>query len=127
MERGIRRLVLLRLDADASEQDVARLRRAMEDAPQETPGMVVSIMAANTMGSAWFDGVTPVMGPPRWTHLWEQGFSGLDELDSYRAGDSTLAQAERVGWAEWSGGVVNRSAELFYDVTRAPDQKRTAG
>ena len=127
MERGIRRLVLLRLDAAASESDVARLHRAMEDAPQQSPGMVVSIMAANTMGSAWFDGVTPIMGPPRWTHLWEQGFTGLDRLDAYRAGDSALARAERAGLPEWSGGIVKRSAELFYDVTRPPGHEHSAG
>ncbi len=82
--------------------------------------MVVSVMAANTMGSAWFDGVTPVMGPPRWTHVWEQGFVDLDALDAYRHGDSTLADVERAGWEGWMGGIVKRCAELFYEVTTTP-------
>jgi hypothetical protein len=82
--------------------------------------MSVSIMAANSMGSAWFDGVTPVMGPPRWTHLWEQGFSSLAALDSYRHGDSALAAVERGGWDRWMDGIVKRSAELFYEVSADP-------
>ena len=72
--------------------------RPWSGAPDDVPDMVVSVMAANTMGSAWFDGVTPVMGPPRWTHLWEQGFSSLDALEAYRHGDSTMAAVERAGW-----------------------------
>ena len=95
--------------------------RTLEEAPDESPDMVVSIMAANSMGSAWFDGVTPVMGPPRWTHLWEQGFPSLDALDAYRHGDSTLAAVERAGLGPGgSGGIVKRSAELFYEVSHGP-------
>jgi hypothetical protein len=121
MSAGVRRLVLLRLDAGASETDVARLAETLEQAATDVPDMTVSIMAANSMGSAWFDGVTPVMGPPRWTHVWEQGFANLDALDSYRHGDSTVAEVERGGWDRWMGGVVKRSAELFYEVSRVPD------
>jgi hypothetical protein len=117
MRSGVRRLVLLRLDTGASEGDVARLRETLEQAREEVPDMAVSVMAANSMGAAWFDGVTPVMGPPRWTHLWEQGFSSLDALDSYRRGDSTAAGAERAGWDRSSGGIVKRWAELFYEVS----------
>jgi hypothetical protein len=119
MRGGVRRLVLLRLDPGASETDVARLRRALGGAPQDAPDMVVSVMAANTMGAAWFDGVTPITGPPRWTHLWEQGFSSLHGLDSYRHGASTMADVERVGWEQWMDGIVTRSAELFYAVNAA--------
>jgi hypothetical protein len=95
------------------------LRQALEEARHDTPDMAVSVFAANTMGAAWFDGVTPVMGPPRWTHLWEQGFPSLDALDTYRHGDSTMAEVERAGWGAWMGGIVTRSAELFYEVTTA--------
>jgi hypothetical protein len=120
MGAGVRRIVLLRLDAGAAEADVARLRATLEEARDEVPDMVVSVMAANTMGSAWFDGVTPVMGPPRWTHLWEQGFSTPDALDAYRRGDSTAAAIERGGWDRWMDGVVTRWAELFYEVSADP-------
>jgi hypothetical protein len=112
MDTGLRRIVLLRLEADASAADVARVGRTLEDTRHAAVDMAVSVFAANTMGAAWFDGVTPVMGPPRWTHLWEQGFPSLDALDAYRHGESTMAGVERAGWAEWMGGIVTRSAEL---------------
>jgi len=117
MRGGTRRLVLLRIDTKASGADVARLRDELERAPADAPGMVVSVMAANTMGAAWFDGVTPVMGPPRWTHVWEQGFATRDALDSYRQGASTMAGVERAGWDRGTGGIVTRSAELFYELS----------
>ncbi len=126
MRGGVRRLVLLRLDTGARDQDVARLAGALERAPGETPDMVVSVMAANTMGSAWFDGVTPVMGPPRWTHLWEQGFPSRDALHSYRHGDSVLAAVERAGWDGFMDGIVKRSAEVFY-VVRSSDPEEAHG
>jgi Stress responsive A/B Barrel Domain len=116
MSSGIRRLVLLRLDPAASERDVVQLHELLEGARQVVPDMVVSIGAANTMGAAWFDGVTPVMGPPRWTHLWEQGFTSRDALDAYRQGDSALAAVERAGWEGFMGDIITRSAELFYGV-----------
>jgi hypothetical protein len=116
MPGGVRRLVLLRLDAQASPQDLARLRDALEGAPEHVPDMVVSVMSANTMGSAWFDGVTPITGPPKWTHLWEQGFASLDALESYRRGDSPAAEVERSGWGGSIGAIVKRSAELFYEL-----------
>lgn len=116
MRGGVRRLVLLRVGTGASEAEVSKLREALEGAPEDVPDMVVSIMAANTMGSAWFDGVTPIMGPPRWTHLWEQGFPSLDALESYRHGVSATAGIERAGWERGTRGVVSRAAELFYEV-----------
>jgi len=123
MRSGIRRLVLLRLEAGVPEAEVQRLGQALERVRPDAPGMVVSVFAPNTMGAAWFDGVTPVMGPPRWTHIWEQGFSSVDALDAYRHGGSALADVERVGWDEWMGGIVKRSAELFYAMTTTAAQE----
>ena len=117
MEGGVRRLVLLRLHAGAPSQEIDRLRDALQGATADVPEMVVSVMAANTMGSAWFDGVTTITGPPKWTHVWEQGFRSLDALESYRRGDSPLARSERSGWEGSIGGIVKRSAELFYELT----------
>jgi hypothetical protein len=117
MTSGIRRLVLLRLEAGASTKDLARLGEALRRAPEGAPELVLSVTGANTMGPAWFDGVTPITGPPRWTHLWEQGFASRDALDSYRHGDSTMAAVERASWSGWMGGIVRRSVELFYDVS----------
>lgn len=117
MPGGVRRLVLLRLEGQSSPEDVGRLRDALERAPEDAPEMVVSVMAANTMGAAWFDGVTPITGPPRWTHVWEQGFSDLDALESYRRGDSRTAAIERSGWQRDGGGIVKRSVDLYYEMT----------
>jgi len=119
MTSGVRRLVLLRLEAGASAKDVARLGEALRRAPEDAPEMDLSVTGANTMGPAWFDGVTPITGPPRWTHLWEQGFPSRDALDSYRRGDSTMAAAERASWSGWMGGIVRRSVEFFYEVRPA--------
>jgi len=116
MTGGVRRLVLLRLDTGAGEDALSEMQGLLEETARHVPGMTVSVLGANSMGSAWFDGVTPVMGPPRWTHVWEQGFVDLDALDAYRRGDSTVADVERAGWEGWMGGIVKRSAELFYEV-----------
>ncbi len=120
MGSGVRRLVLLRLDTGSSEIDVSSLCDSLQRVPHDVPGMDVSVVAANTMGRAWFDGVTPITGPTRWTHVWEQGFSGRDALDSYRHGDSTMAEIERAGWEGWMNGIVKRSVELFYEVAVSP-------
>jgi len=120
MGTGTRRLVLLRLEADASQRDLVRLSAALGGVSRDVPGMVVSVLAANTMGRAWFDGVTPVTGPPKWTHLWEQGFSDRGALDSYRRGASTMAAVEGAAWKGFMDGIVKRSAELFYEVTTDP-------
>jgi hypothetical protein len=117
MSGGVRRVVLLRIRAQSSPEDVARLRHALEHAPGDAPDMVVSVVGANTMGPAWFDGVTPITGPPRWTHVWEQGFPDLHALESYRRGDSPMAEVERSGWEHCTGGIVTRSVELFYELT----------
>jgi hypothetical protein len=127
MPGGVRRLVLLRLAANASPQEVARLRDALERAPEDAPEMVVSVMGANTLGPAWFDGVTPITGPPRWTHLWEQGFSDFDALESYRSGDSRTAEIERSGWERDVGGIVKRSVELFYEMTQSTQGTQSRG
>ena len=71
---GIRRLVLLRVDRGASAADVSGLTDRIERARAEAAGVILSVVGANTLGPAWFDGVTPMTGRPRWTHVWEQGF-----------------------------------------------------
>ena len=39
--------------------------KAMADVPADAHEMTLSVVRANTLGSAWFDGVTPVAGRPR--------------------------------------------------------------
>ena len=116
MTEGVRRLVLLRVNRHTAPSDIDAMGAHLEAAPQTVPTMAVSVVGANTMGSAWFDGVTPIMGPPRWTHLWEQGFADLAELLDYLKGPSELAVAESTGWEGWRHGVVVRSAHVFYRI-----------
>jgi hypothetical protein len=104
---SVRRLVLLDLEPGT---DVGALaRQAREE------GLPVSILAENTMGPAWMDGVTPITGPPAWGHLWEQGFADLPALDAYREGSSPMAELERKGWE----GVARRAASVHYKLLTA--------
>jgi len=34
----------------------------------EADELILSVVGANTLGSAWFDAVTQIADPPRWTH-----------------------------------------------------------
>jgi hypothetical protein len=113
---GVRRLVLLRVDRRASPSDLRLLTRTLGDAPADDDRMVLSVVGANTLGPAWFDGVTPITGRPRWTHLWEQGFLTTGDLDDYRDGASPLADAERRGWDGWRDGIVERAVGLHYEI-----------
>jgi hypothetical protein len=125
LDGGIRRLVLLRLDPQAAPAALSRVTAELTGVPGAVPGMAVSVVGANTLGPAWFDGETPVTGPPRWTHVWEQGFASGSDLTAYRGADVAVAAAERAGeegWRRWSGGTVTRAAELVYAI----DEPRSA-
>jgi len=115
MAGGLRRLVLLRLSRQASTAQVNDFERTLAGAA-EADDLILSVVGANTLGSAWFDAVTPVGGRPRWTHLWEQGFVDTDGLASYRHGPSSLAEAERRGWQGVFDGVVERAVSLYYEI-----------
>lgn len=119
MAGGVRRLVLLRVDRRASPAEIDRLARTLGDAPADDDRMILSVVGANTLGPAWFDGVTPITGRPRWTHLWEQGFGDAAALDAYRDGASLLAGAERRGWGGWSNGIIERAVGLHYEIDAA--------
>jgi hypothetical protein len=60
--------------------------------------------------------VTEITAPSRWTHIWEQGFDTIADLDAYRRGDSPEAAAARNEWSGWMDGVVTHSAQLYYEV-----------
>ncbi len=96
---GIRRLVLLEL----SPGEAAELSRAVAG---DIDGLRVSVVAANSMASAWFDGVTPITAPPRWSYVWEQGWDSLAAFEAYRR--SPLAGVEPEG----------RSASVHYEPRR---------
>jgi hypothetical protein len=116
---GVRRLVLLDLAPDASHADVAALADEIgRDAPG-IDGLRVSVVAENTMASAWMDGVTPITARPRWSHVWEQGWDDLAGYEAYRDGTSALADAERRDWEGAAGGVVRGAASVHYKLLPA--------
>ena len=114
LKQGVRKVVLFGLDGP----DAGRKRDGFIDALRKLagtePGAVLSVVEPNTMGIAWFDGVTPILPPSRWTHIWELGFDSLDAYDRYQASDSALARSERDGWTGEAKGVVSRAVELHY-------------
>ncbi|HXQ60556.1 MAG TPA: Dabb family protein [Acidimicrobiales bacterium] len=116
MTGGVRRLVLLRLNRHASPSVVDRLVSVLANAPGEADQMVLSAVGANTLGSAWFDAVTPIAGRPRWTHLWEQGFASRDDLDAYIDGPSPVAAAERRQWRGVMEDIVERTTSVHYEI-----------
>jgi hypothetical protein len=116
MRRGVRRLVLLRVDRRATAGAVHRMEEALRDVPAAADQMILSVVGANTLGPAWFDAVTPVGGRPRWTHLWEQGFVDRDGLAAYRQGGSAAAEAERRRWDGWMDGIIAKAVDVHYDL-----------
>jgi len=112
---GVRRLVLL----DVAEDDIGPLAARVAAHAGDVDGLAVSIVAANTMGPAWMDGVTPITGRPPWSHLWEQGWESLEAFGAYRDGDSPLAVAERSGWDGTPGVTVRRAASVHYKLIAA--------
>jgi hypothetical protein len=116
LSTGARRITLLSVDPSAPPEAREALEQALGRAHETTPGMTLSVLAANSMASCWFDGVTPIRGPSRWTHIWEQGFETLADLEAYRLSDQPEARAERDGWTGWMGGIIAQSAELYYEI-----------
>ena len=123
LSAGVRRVTLLSVDQAASPGAMQELEATLGRAYRHTAGMTVCTVARNTMGSRWFDAVTPITAPSRWTHIWEQGFDTLEDLESYRTGESPEAKAERTGWAGWMDGIVTQSAELYYQI-RSEEARR---
>jgi hypothetical protein len=105
MAAGVRRLVLVDLSPDRSLAAAARFTEAVERASDGTEGLTVSVVAENSMASAWFDGVTPITPPPRWSHVWEQGWDSLAALEAYRA----------QGREQWPA-FVRRSGSVHYEL-----------
>ena len=107
LRAGVRRIVLLQIASETTAADLAALATRLRDAQTEAPELAVSIFAENTFANRWFDGVTPITPPSRWTHLWEQGFRSADELSRYRLKSSELASADR-------SSIVRRTATVEY-------------
>lgn len=116
MRKGVRRLVLLRVDRRAGAGHLRRMEAALRDVPAADDQMILSVVGANTLGAAWFDAVTAVGGRPRFTHLWEQGFVDRDALAGYRQGGSAVAEAERRQWNGWMDGIIEKAVDIHYDL-----------
>ena len=80
------------------------------------PVVGLSVVEPNTFGVAWFDGVTPMLPPSQWTHVWELGFESAEAYDAYQKGASALARAEAAGWKGDGTGAVRQAVELHYAV-----------
>jgi hypothetical protein len=116
MRKGVRRLVLLRVDRRAGAGQLHRMQAALRDVPAADDQMILSVVGANTLGAAWFDAVTAVGRRPRFTHLWEQGFVDRDALAGYRHGGSVVAEAERRQWDGWMDGIIEQAVDIHYDL-----------
>ena len=115
MNEGLRKVVLFGLQGEVAQQDsFIELLRGVAGC---TDGVTLSVVEPNTFGVAWFDGVTPILPPSQWTHVWELGFASEAAYDNYQQGDTPLARAEAAGWTG-DYGVVRQAAELHYTVRR---------
>jgi len=119
LRAGVRRLVLLDVADDAVPDAVGALTDAVGQGTGGIDGLAVSVVAANTMASAWMDGVTPITGRPQWSHVWEQGWDSLAAFEAYRDGASALADAERRSWEGVAGGIVRKAASVHYRLLSA--------
>jgi len=108
LDGGVRKVVLFGLEAADDFIETLRALPAKDDAVK------LSVVEPNTFGVAWFDGVTPILPPSPWTHIWEAGFASLDAYEAYQQSDNPLAQAERDGWR--SEGSVRQAVELHYQI-----------
>jgi hypothetical protein len=109
MKEGVRKVVLLGLSGPSG-----GLMSELRHLADTVEGVVLSVVEPNTMGVAWFDGVSPILPPSQWTHVWELGFESMEAYEAYQRSDSPLARAERDGWT--GEGVVKRAVEMHYVV-----------
>lgn len=116
MDDGMRKVVLFGLDGP--EGEVGTFVEALRGMAGSVDGVTLSVVEPNTFGIAWFDGVTPILPPSQWTHVWELGFVSPDAYDAYHGGGSPLARAEAAGWKGDGFGVVRQAVELHYRVER---------
>jgi hypothetical protein len=96
-----RRLVFVRLKKGAEE----RFKAIVESAKAKNPKMIQSVLAENTFGTRWLDGVTQMLPDTTYSHIWEQGYRTLADAES--SGNGWQAEAE---------GLYERCIELWYEV-----------
>ena len=116
MKEGVRKVVLFGLSGPDADSQRAGFIASLRKLADSEKGVLLSVVEPNTMGIAWFDGVTPILPPSRWTHIWELGFESLDAYHAYQEGGSQLARSENDGWTGEGRGVVSQAVELHYRV-----------
>jgi hypothetical protein len=114
MHDGMRKVVLFGLEGPDGEQK--SFIESLRSLAGSQDGVVLSVVEPNTFGVAWFDGVTPMLPPSQWTHVWELGFESAEAYDAYQKGASALARAEAAGWKGDGTGAVRQAVELHYAV-----------
>jgi hypothetical protein len=114
LKEGVRKVVLFGLNGPDAASERAGFIHALRKLADTEKGVLLSVVEPNTMGVAWFDGVTPILPPSRWTHIWELGFESPDAYQAYQAGDNPLARSENDGWTGEGRGVVSQAVELHY-------------
>ncbi len=112
LHSGMRKVVLFGLEGP--EDQLGSFMEDLRSLAETEAGVVLSVIEPNTFGVAWFDGVTPMLPPSRWTHVWELGFESGEAYDAFQKGESSPARAERAGWS--GTGVVRQAVEMHYDV-----------
>ena len=100
LERGARRVVALKL-RDGAETAFADLAAR---APGRD-GMILSTFHDNSFASRWADGATVVSPPPRFDHLWEQGFATIAE-----------ALADPGEWRREAAPLIEEMIEVVYEI-----------
>jgi hypothetical protein len=100
-EVAVRRLLLLDLDPSVADD----LTRAVAGAAA-ADDWSDSILAENTMATRWFDAETELGGRPAWSHVWDQCFRTVEQLEAHRRGESAAAGVE--------GAIDGRHAEVVY-------------
>ena len=75
---------------------------------------MVSVVAQNTLGPAWFDAETPHRRPAPVDPPLGEGIVDDERLESYLDGPSSVAAAERREWRDSYGGIVERSVSFRY-------------
>jgi len=96
-----RRLVLLRL----AEGNADFFRAITAEAQSRNPRMILSVLAENTFGTRWLDGVTQILETTTYTHIWEQGYESL-----------AAAAAASSDWRAAAGAAVEKAIELWYEL-----------
>ena len=94
---------------------MARLKKGTEDAfraltekeKAANPKMVLSLLAENTFGTRWMDGVTKMLDDTTYTHIWEQGYKTLAD-----------AEAASTAWQKEAADMIEdgRMIELWYEL-----------